>query len=69
MPCDSIDATTRARQCAYGNDCCGGIISYLAQTDANKEGSTAPLINNLEIIKVFKDKDKKEEASVTDFIR
>ena len=34
----------------------------------NKEGSTASLINNLEIIEVFKDKDKKEEISVTDFI-
>jgi len=37
--------------------------------DVNKEGSTIPVINNLEIIKVFKDKDKKEEASVTDFIK
>jgi len=37
--------------------------------DANKEGSTAPLINNLEIIEVFKDKDEEEEISVTDFIR
>jgi len=37
--------------------------------DANKEGSTAPFINNLEIIEVFKNKDKKEEASVIDFIR
>jgi len=36
--------------------------------DANKEGSTAPFINNLEIIKVFKDEDKEEEMSVTDFI-
>jgi len=36
--------------------------------DANKENSTAPFINNLEIIKVFKDKDKEEEASVTDLI-
>jgi len=36
--------------------------------NANKEGSTAPFINNLEIIKVFKDKDKKEEVSVIDFI-
>jgi len=36
--------------------------------DANKEDGTAPLINNLEIIGIFKDKDKKEEASVTDFI-
>jgi len=36
--------------------------------DANKKGSTAPLINNLEIIEVFKDKDKKEEVSVTDLI-
>jgi len=37
--------------------------------DANKEGSTIPLINNLEIIEVFKDEDKKKKASVTDFIR
>jgi len=36
--------------------------------DANKKGSTTPFINNLEIIKVFKDKNKKEEASVTDLI-
>jgi len=36
--------------------------------DVNKEGSIALFINNLEIIKVFKDKDKEEEASVTDFI-
>jgi len=32
--------------------------------DANKKGSTAPLINNLEIIEVFKDKGKEEEVSV-----
>jgi len=37
--------------------------------DANKEGSTTPLINNLEIIKVFKDKDKEEEASIIDLIK
>jgi len=37
--------------------------------DANKEGSTIPLINNLEIIEVFKDKNKEEEVSVIDFIR
>ena len=37
--------------------------------DANKKGSTAPLINNLEMIEVFKDKDKEEEVSITDFIR
>jgi len=36
--------------------------------NANKEDGTAPFINNLEIIEVFKDKDKKEEASVMDFI-
>jgi len=34
----------------------------------NKEGSTAPLINNLEIIEVFKDKDKEKEVNVIDFI-
>jgi len=34
----------------------------------NKEEGIAPFINNLEIIKVFKDEDKKEEASVIDFI-
>jgi len=69
MPCDSINAITRARQCACGNDCCRGIISYLVQANANKKGSTAFFINNLEIIKVFKDKDKEEEVSVTDLIR
>jgi len=37
--------------------------------DANKKDNTAPLINNLEIIEVFKDEDKEEEVSVTDFIR
>jgi len=36
--------------------------------DANKEGSTVPFINNLEIIEVFKDEDKEEEVSVIDFI-
>jgi len=37
--------------------------------NANKEGSIAPLINNLEIIEVFKDKDEEKETSVIDFIR
>jgi len=37
--------------------------------DANKEGSTAPLINNLEIIEVFKNKDKEEEVSIIDLIK
>jgi len=44
-------------------------MSYLAQIDVNKEGSTTPLIDNLEIIKVFKDKDEEEEVSVIDLIR
>jgi len=59
----------RAWRCTYSNDRCKSIISYLAQTDVNKEGSTTPFIDNLEIIEVFKDEDKKEEASVMDFIR
>jgi len=37
--------------------------------DVNKEDSTAPFINNLEIIEIFKDKDKEEEVSITDFIK
>jgi len=37
--------------------------------DSNKKGSTTPLINNLEIIEVFKDEDKEEDASIMDFIR
>jgi len=44
-------------------------MSYLAQMDINKEGSTAPLIDNLEIIEVFKDKGKEEGVSVMDFIK
>jgi len=39
------------------------------QTNANKESSTAPFINNLEIIKVFKDEDKEEKVSVIDLIK
>ena len=51
-----------------GRDRYRGIISHLAQTNANKKGSTAPLINNLEITKVFKDEDKEKGASVIDLI-
>jgi len=36
--------------------------------DANKEGSTVLFINNLEIIEVFKDKDKEKEVSVINLI-
>jgi len=36
--------------------------------DVNKEDGTIPFINNLEIIKIFKDEDKEEEVSVMDFI-
>jgi len=36
--------------------------------NANKEDSTVLFINNLEIIKVFKDKDKEEGVSVMDLI-
>jgi len=34
----------------------------------NEEDSTAPLINNLEIVEIFKNKAEEEEVSVTDFI-
>ena len=43
-------------------------MSYLVQMNENEEGSTAPFIDNLEIIKVFKDEDEEEEASIMDFI-
>jgi len=68
MSYNNINATIKAWRCAYSNNCCRGIISHLAQTDANEEGSTISFINNLEITKIFKDEDKEEEASVTDFI-
>ena len=66
---DRITATTWAQHCTYSNDRYKGIISHLARTDANKEGSTTPLINNLEIIEIFKDEDKEEEVSIIDLIR
>jgi len=47
----------------------GGIISHLAQIDSNKEGGIAPLIDNLEITEVFKDKGKEEEVSIISLIR
>jgi len=34
----------------------------------DEEGSTAPLINNLEIAEIFKDEAEEEEVSVMDFI-
>ena len=37
--------------------------------DSEKESNTIPLINNLEIIEVFKDKDKEEEVSVINLIK
>jgi len=61
--------TVLAQHYNCNNEECLGIISYLAQIDANKKGGTAPLINNLEIIEVFKDKNKEEEASVINFIK
>jgi len=37
--------------------------------DLNKGDSTIPLIDNLEIIKIFKDEDEGEEASIIDLIK
>ena len=65
---DRITATTQARRCACGNNYYRGIMSHLAQTNANKEGSTAPFINNLEMIEVFKDEDEKKKVSIIDLI-
>jgi len=68
-PSNRITVTTRARQSVENRDILtGGIISHLAAISANKEESTAPLINNLEITKVFKDEDKEEEVNIIDFI-
>jgi len=61
-------AITWAWCCAYDIKGCLGIISYLAIIHANKKGDIVSFIDNLKIIKIFKDKNKKEEASVTDFI-
>jgi len=36
--------------------------------DANKEDGITPFINNLEIIKIFKDENEEEEVSIIDFI-
>jgi len=43
-------------------------MSYLAQIDVNKENGTILLIDNLEIIEVFRDKGKEEGVSVIDLI-
>jgi len=39
------------------------------QANANKEGSTTPFINNLEIAEIFKDEDKEEEVSIINLIK
>jgi len=36
--------------------------------DVNKKRSTTLFINNLEIIEIFKDKDREKKASVIDLI-
>jgi len=36
--------------------------------DEDEKGGITPLINNLKIVKIFKDKVKEEEASVTNLI-
>jgi len=36
--------------------------------DEDEEGGTAPFINDLEIVGIFKDKVKEEEVSVTTLI-
>ena len=64
-----MTATVQARRYAYSNEGCLSIISYLVQTNVNKKGSTAPFINNLEIVEIFKDKAGEEEASVIDLIK
>ena len=44
-------------------------MNYLAQINANEEDNTAPLINNLEMTEIFRDKGKEKEVSVIDLIR
>jgi len=69
LPNNRITATTWARRLVEDKDILTeGIINYLAQMDLNNEGGTAPLIDNLEIIEVFKDEDEEEEASIIDLI-
>jgi len=64
-----MTATTWARQLVKDRDILiKGIISHLAQIDSNKEGGTAPLIDNLEITEVFKDENKEEKASIINLI-
>ena len=36
--------------------------------DVNKKGNTAPFINDLEIIKIFKDKNGEEGVNIIDLI-
>jgi len=62
-----MNVTVWAWRCVCDNKGCLGIISHLAQIDANEE-DTAPFIDNLEMTEVFKDEDEEEGASVTDLI-
>jgi len=43
-------------------------MNYLVNNNANKERDTVLFINNLKIIKIFKNKNGKKRASVMDFI-
>ena len=44
------------------------IINYLITINQIKKESTVPLINNLKIIKKFKDEDEKEGVNIINFI-
>ena len=58
---------TRAQRLEI-KDLIKGITSHLITQHKNKREGIAPLINNLEIDNIFKDKNREEEASIIDFI-
>ena len=64
LPSNSIAATVQAQRCAYKEEGTLGIISK----DINQINQTniTPLVDNLEMLEIFKDKNKEEGDSVID---
>jgi hypothetical protein len=64
IPTDRINATVRARRCACEEEGALGIMS----NDVNQidQADITPLVNDLEMLRIFEDEDEEEGDGVTD---
>ena len=67
-PSDNITATVRARRCAYKDGEDLETLEGIINKDVNQTNQIdiTPLVDDLEILGIFKDEDREEGDSVTD---